>query len=205
MPRATNNDGSLAPLQYTDFGAGKCEIQTPCGCITLKILPDITDSKGALYQPDNAPGRSSPMTTYSYSEARTISTDLHFMITQFSDISDNLRSLRIIQSLVYPGPQSATAPFTPPPVVRFICGVLMDGIDGLCLVLKNYSVKYDPGVAWDVATFLPYRFSVNCNWEVVYSCNNLPTNKCIALGSDVFYPGDLSGLNPRSGFYTKDA
>jgi hypothetical protein len=81
----------------------------------------------------------------------------------------------------------------------------MDGTDGLCLVLKNYSVKYDPGVAWDVTTFLPYKFSISCSWEVVYACNKLPSNKCIALGSNVFYRGDVSRLNPSSGFYTKGA
>lgn len=203
MPRATNSNGSLAPLQYTNAGGGKCEIQTPCGCITLKILPEITDSKGALYTPDNAPGRSSPMTTYAYSEARTINTELFFMITQFSDIAENLKSLRILQNLVYPGGQSGIAPFTPPPVVRFQCGSLMDGPNGLCLVLKNYSVRYPTDVAWDGVTFLPYKFSVSCSWEVVYSCNNLPTNKCVALGSNVFYPGDLAGVNPFSQFYNK--
>ena len=205
MPRATNSNGSLAPLQYTGLGGGKCEIQTPCGCITLKILPDITDSKGATYAPDNAPGRTTPMTTYSHSEARTINTELHFMLTQFSVISVNLKSLRIIQNLVYPGNQSGAAPFTPPPVVRFICGSLMDGENGLCLVLKNYSVKYDPQVAWDATTFLPYKFSISCSWEVVYACNRLPTNKCIKLGSNVFYPGDVSGLNKYNSFYTKGA
>jgi len=192
MPRGTRVNGSLAPLQYADQGGGKCEIQTPCGCITLKILPEISDSKGAQYVNDPAPGRSSPMLTYAYSDARTISTELHFMITETQDIEDNLTAVRIIQNLVLPGPSSANAPFTPPPVVKFVCGVLMDGTDGLCLILKNYSIRYPTDVAWDSGTFLPYRFTISCNWEVVYPCNKLPTNRCIA-GGDVLFDGDQVG------------
>lgn len=201
MPRGTKNDGSLAPLQYKNEGGGNCEIQTPCGCITLNILPEITDAKGAQYVNDTAPGRSSPMLTYGYSEPRTINTDLHFMITKFEDIQNNIQSLRILQNLVYPGPQSGNAPYTPPPVVRFICGWLMDGPQGLCLVLKNYNVRYPTEVAWDVTTYLPYKFTVTCSWEVVYSCNNLPTNKCVNRGSDVFFPeeGDIN----KGFFYQK--
>jgi len=192
MPRGTKNDGSLAPLQYGD---AKCEIQTPCGCITLKILPDITDSKSATYVNDPAPGRSTPMLTYAYSDPRNISTELHFMTTTVQDINDNIKAIRIIQNLVLPGPQSGTAPFTPPPVVKFICGVLMDGFDGLCLVLKSYSIRYPTEVAWDISTFLPYRFTISCQWEAVYPCNKLPTNKCIA-GGDVLLRGDYVAGGP---------
>lgn len=204
MPRGTKNDGSLAPLQYVGIGAGKCEIQTPCGCITLKILPDITDSKSATYVNDPAPGRSSPMLTYAYSDPRTISTELHFMITKFQDIEDNIRAIRIIQNLVYPGPASGLAPFTPPPVVRFICGVLMDGEQGLCLILKSYNIRYPTDVAWDIVSFLPYRFSISCNWEVVYPCNKLPVNKCIDKDhpDEIFFPGDMFSEEGRD-YYTK--
>lgn len=204
MPRGTKNDGSLAPLQYESQGGGKCELQTPCGCITLKILPDITDSKGAQYVNDPAPGRSSPMLTYAYSEPRNITTEFHFMITKFEDIMENLKAIRIIQNLVYPGPPSGIVPFTPPPVVRFICGVLMDGIDGLCLVLKNYSIRYPTEVAWDVTTFIPYKFSISCSWEVVYPCNKLPVNKCIDKDSDIFFNGD-EDISPGSKFYRKNS
>jgi hypothetical protein len=202
MPRGTKNDGSLAPLQYADQGGGKCEIQTPCGCITLKILPDITDSKSATYVNEPAPGRSSPLVTYAHSDARTISTELHFMITKKEDIHENIRAIRIIQNLLYPGPASGITPFTPPPVVKFICGVLMDGNDGLCLVLKSYNIRYPTEVAWDAITFLPYKFSISCSWEVVYPCNKLPVNKCINKnsGDAIFFPGDDPG---DSDFYSK--
>ncbi len=203
MPRGTLNDGSLAPLQYVGVGGGKCEIQTPCGCITLKILPDITDSKSATYVSDPAPGRSSPMLTYAYSDPRTISTELHFMITKFEDIEENIRAIRIIQNLVLPGAASGLAPFTPPPVVRFICGVLMDGTEGLCLVLKSYNIRYPTDVAWDIVSFLPYRFSISCNWEVVYPCNKLPVNECcVGEKCNLLFPGDSFSQQGRS-FYTK--
>ena len=211
MPRGTRVNGALAPLQYENIQGGKCEIQTPCGCITLKILPDITDSKGATYINDPAPGRSSPMLTYAYSDPRAINTELHFMITEIEDIIDNIRNLRIIQNLVYPGPMSGIAPFTPPPVVRFICGSLMDGPQGLCLILKNYSVRYPTEVAWDVVTFLPYKFSISCTWEVVYPCEKLPTNKCIAGDSNVFFPGsdgtgsEVDNVQTSNPFYIKEA
>jgi hypothetical protein len=205
MPRGTKNDGSLAPLQYTSIGGGKCEIQTPCGCITLKILPEITDSKGAQYVNDPAPGRSSPMLTYAYSESRNINTELHFMITTFDDISENIRAIRIIQNLVYPGAGTGIAPFTPPPVIKFVCGQLLDGPDGLCMVLKSYNIRYPTEVAWDVKTFLPYKFSISCNWEVVYPCNKLPVNKCINRdsGDAILFPGDDFSPGEFPQFYQK--
>jgi hypothetical protein len=207
MPRATNQDGSLAYLNYTASGGGECKIVTPCGTICLKILPDITDSKTAQYVNEPIPGRSTPLISYAYSDPRTISTELHFMITKFSDIQENMRNLRIIQNLVYPGASAAAAPFTPPPVVKFVCGSLMDGGPasaggGVCLVLKSYSVRYDPGVAWDPTTFLPYRFTISCSWEVVYSCINLPSNRCVAGGfNNVFFPGDQPSQGNQ--FYQK--
>jgi len=203
MPRGTKNDGSLAPLQFANIGGGRCEIQTPCGCINLKILPDITDSKGAHYVGEPTPGRSSPMLTYAYSEPRSINTELHFMTTIFQDIPDNIRAIRIIQSLVYPGAASGIAPFTPPPVVRFICGTLLDGVNGLCLILKNYSIRYPTDVAWDVVSFLPYKFSISCSWEVVYPCNKLPVNKCINKDDTGYlYDGDDFSEEGRN-VYTK--
>jgi hypothetical protein len=203
MPRATNQDGSLAYLNYSQSnGGGDCKIFTPCGNICLKILPDITDSKTAQYVNEPIPGRATPLVSYAYSDPRTVSTDLHFMVTKFGDISENMRNLRIIQSLVYPGASASTAPFTPPPVAKFVCGSLMDGTGGLCLILKSYSVRYDPGVAWDPVTYLPYRFTISCSWEVVYSCINLPSNRCIAGQPDnIFFPGDQPSQGNQ--FYQK--
>jgi hypothetical protein len=186
MARGTESNGHLAVIP-------KCYFDTPCGRICLRILPDINDSKGANYIPENIPGRSSPIVTYAFSDARTISTELHFMITQSSDIIDNLRDLRIIQSLVYPTGPFGGAPFTPPPTVKFVCGQLMDGDHGLCLILRSYNVRYPTEVAWEKFTYLPYRFSISCNWEVVYACKDLPKNQCII--GDICSPH--SGIDPN--------
>jgi hypothetical protein len=129
-----------------------------------------------------------------------ITTELHFMTTTTEDINDNWRSIRIIQSLVYPGTATIDggAPFTPPPVIKFICGNLLsttkDGQpDGLCLILKSYSIRYPTNVAWDEETYLPYQFSISCNWEVVYACKNLPSNNCL-MQTPPCSPGDCEPI-----------
>jgi hypothetical protein len=186
--RATNSDGTLRTLE-------RCKIITPNGTVDLKILPDISDSKSASWASEPIFGRSSPMVTFSYSDARTIQTDLHFMITKCTDIKDNLKYLRILQSLVYPGKSTGDVPFTPPPVSKIICGHLLASqgdegkgcTDGVCVIMRNYNVRYPTDVAWDEndpngvsPSYLPYRFTLSCSWEVVYACKDLPTNNMIA-------------------------
>lgn len=176
MAQATKADGSLQELT-------KCRIITPFAApddvIRLKILPDLSMSKSSEYQSENIPGRSSPVVTYSHSSAKMITSELHFMTTTCQDIIDNLRYLRLLESLTYPGAAAGGAPFIPPPpVCKFICGKLL-GDSGQCVVLKSWSFRADPSVAWDVETYLPYKFSVSCQWECVYSCANLPTNSMI--------------------------
>lgn len=197
--RATEADGRLAILEH-------CRLTTPYGDVCLRILPEITDSKSATYANEPIIGRTTPMVTYSYSDPRTISTEFIFMITTCSDIEDNLRYKRIIESLVYPGDESANAPYTPPPVSQFKCGQLFarekdpcddedSAEDGVCVILKNYSIRYPTDVAWDAAdiggntpTYLPYRFSISCSWEVVYACRNLPTSNKIARQTKSWCP-----------------
>jgi hypothetical protein len=171
MAKATTATGELQEL-------AKCRIITPYGDIKLKILPEITDSKSANYVNETIIGRSNPVITYSHSEPRMISSDLHFMVTTCQDITDNLKYMRMIESLVYPGDPSDGSPYTPPPISKFYCGRLL-GDAGVCVVLKNYSVRFQGDVAWDVETYLPYRFTVTCQWEVVYACANLPTYQSI--------------------------
>ncbi len=171
MTKATAADGSLQELT-------KCRITTPFGTIRLKVLPAITDSKGANYQNESVIGRSAPVTNYSFSEPRIIQSELTFIVTKCEDILENLTSLRLIESLVYPGPASGGAPYTPPPVSKFVCGKLLGDL-GVCVVLKNYSVRFQDDVPWDAATYLPYKMTVSCSWEVVYACGDLPTNSQI--------------------------
>ncbi len=171
MAKATTAIGALQELV-------KCRIETPNGVIRLKILPEITDSKSAAYVNETIMGRSSPVTTFSHSEPRMINSELTFMVTICQDILDNLTYMRLIESLVYPGPAAGGAPYTPPPICKFYCGKLL-GDTGVCVVLKTYSVRIPTDVAWDVETYLPYRFTISCQWEVVYACKNLPTNNII--------------------------
>ena len=115
------------------------------------------------------------------------------MVTTCEDIEDNLKYLWLLESLVYPGDPNGSAPYTPPPVSKFMCGRLL-GDNGVCVVLKNYSVRFPTDVAWDADTYLPYRFSVSCQWEVVYSCKDLPTNCMIRHGGS--YKGTSSVCPP---------
>jgi hypothetical protein len=174
MARATDQYGRLQEL-------AKCRITTPYGTIRLKVLPKITDGKQANYVNETIPGRANPVVNYSHSEPRTISSELTFISTTCQDIYDNLSYLRLIESLVYPGPAAGGAPYSPPPVCKFTCGrLLSDGNnDSVCVVLKSYSVQFQDDVAWDLETYLPYRVTVSCQWEVVYACKDLPTNNFI--------------------------
>lgn len=171
MAKATNQFGALQELV-------KCRIETPFGMIRLKILPEISDSKSANYTNEPIMGRTTPLTNYSYSEPRTIQTDLTFAVTTCQDIEDNLTYLRLIECLTYPGDPRGSAPFTPPPICKMVCGKLL-GDAPLCVILKNYTVRWPVDVPWDVETYLPYRFTVGCQWEVVYACQNIPTNSMI--------------------------
>lgn len=179
MPRATEANGRLAILQH-------CKIITVCGTVCFRILPDITDSKSAVYSHETIIGRSNPVVVFSHSEPRQINAELHFMIMTCQDVGENLRNLNIIRSLVYPGGPEVDVPYTPPPVSKFKCGHLLDGPDGLCVILKSYSVRFPTDVAWDdndpnglTPTYLPYRFTISTNWEVVYACKDLPSNQLI--------------------------
>lgn len=170
------NDGSLAPIP-------SCTINIPsAGTIELNNLPDISDSKSAVYNNEAIIGRSFPLYTYSHSGDRSISIQLHFFVVDKNDAQKNLGYLRWLQSAVYPrdGGQNG-APFTPPPICQIKCGSLLAGnpqsgssSQPLCCVLQSYSVKFPTEVAWHEETFCPFRFDVDTSWLVVYTSNDLP-------------------------------
>ena len=176
MAVATNAKGALQVL-------AKCYISTVWGQINLKVLPEITDSKGANYSSETIQGRSNPLVNYSHSEPNNINTELTFIVTECQDIRDNIKYIAWIKSLVYPFGPSGGAPYAPPPISKFVCGRLF-GEKGLCVVLKNYSIRYPTDVPWDLETYLPYKVTISCQWEVVYSCKMLPTaTKIATLGA----------------------
>lgn len=154
--------------------------------IYARILPDISDSKSAQYSDEAIIGRSSPFKTYSHSENRTISWTSYFMVTEDIDIKRNLVDLRAIQSVTYP--RDDFQPYAPPPVCAIKCGSMFavdsDGNGSeLCVVLRSYAVKFPTDVSWDETTYLPYKFSVDMSWDVVYQSDNLPGYEKI-LGID---------------------
>lgn len=177
MPKATFTTSSLTPI--TD-----CYIDIPGAMrIVLDNLPEISDTKSANYADEIVIGRSSPIKTYSQSDNRTISMQLHFIISKPEDVEENLRKLRAIQSAAYPRNGEGNAPFIPPPVCKIKCGKLLAESEELCVILKNYSVKFPTEVSWVVSPragastdnfFTPMKFDVDTSWDVVYASSQLP-------------------------------
>jgi hypothetical protein len=169
--KATEKYGQLSLIP-------NCSLDIEGTEIKFYILPDISDSKAASYGEEPVMGRSFPVKTYSHSDNRVISMELHFIALKKSDIKENLDALRLIQSAVYPRDGLNGAPYRPPPICKIICGSIL-GDDGVCAILKNYSVKFDPNMVWDNETMLPYKFDVSTSWEVVYASSNLPGQESI--------------------------
>lgn len=169
MPKATLPSGDLVPIK-------DCYVYVPgYGQITLYALPDISDSKSAAYNDEAIIGRSFPLKTYSHSENRVISMQIHLYVRTKVDVFENLQILRALESATYPRDESGggNAPFIPPPVCRIKCGLLLAD-EPLCVVLKSYSVKYPTDVPWDKDTYTPWKLDVDTSWEVVYKSSELP-------------------------------
>ena len=201
-------------MKATNFGnlnpVDRCTIEIPLNgvgssqgdpnkyVLTMNNLPDITDTKSAVYNNEPIAGRSVPLYTYSHSGDRTISMQIHFFVVEEGDANRNLEALKIIQSAVYPcqDPADTTYPYTPPPVCKIKCGSLLASRQHhLCVVLQSYSVKFPTDVAWydedlldggmpnnndhysnrkTSSDYCPFRFDVDTTWLVVYSSEELP-------------------------------
>jgi hypothetical protein len=170
--KATTPTGKLQPIE-------KCYIIIPNSMgkdakIIMDNLPDISDSKSASYTDETAIGRSSPYKNYGYSENRSISMTIHFIVSGPGDTVANLERLRLIESAVYPRDSADQGmPFKPPPVCRIRCGDLLAKED-LCVILKSYSVKFPTDVSLDETNFCPFKFDVETTWEAVYKSSELP-------------------------------
>jgi len=181
MPKATTPSGDLIDLK-------ECYIIIPVGTgfqkFTLSSLPEISDSKSAAYTDEPIIGRSFPLKTYSHSENRVISMQIHLFVRQKADVYFNLQILRALQSCTYPRNDKTGigAPYIPPPICQIKCGRLLGDIS-LCVVLKSYSVKYPTDVPWDEDTYTPWKFDIDTNWEVVYKSSDLPgQDRILQLG-----------------------
>ena len=174
MPKATSRGGPLIALDgcYLEIPGASFKSNSR-GRITFDVLPDITDSKSATYNDATVIGRATPIKTYSHSDNRVISMQMHFIITEHCDIRDNLEYLRAIQSCVYPREGEGDAPYFPPVVCQLACGEIL-GTAPLCVICTTYSVKFQTDTAWDEPTFLPYVIDVDTTWHVVYTPQQLP-------------------------------
>ena len=180
---ATQADGTLNPLckcwmripNYDNsvFGSGD-------GKIILRVLPEISDSKTAAYNDEPIIGRSFPLKTFSHGENRVINMNCPFIVTTKQDISRNIADMKALESAVYPRDGVGNNPYQPPPVCELQCGSLLASKPPfhtpapICVVLRSYSVSFPGEVPWDQAFYLPYRFTINLQWEVVYISKDLP-------------------------------
>lgn len=142
--------------------------------IVMNNLPDISDTKSAVYNNEGIIGRSTPLYTYSHSGDRQISMQIHFFVVDQGSVEENLTNLNWIRSAVYPRESNDAVPFQPPPICRLKCGQLL-GDEELCVILQSYSVKFPTDVSWDVNTFVPFRFDVDTSWLTVYTSSDLPS------------------------------
>lgn len=169
MPLSTTPQGDLIPIE-------NCRLNIPnAGEIVMDNLPEISDSKSAVYNNEPIIGRSFPLYTYHYSADRVISMQMHFFIKTQADAAENIQKLRWIESATYPRPGAGGtgAPFIPPVICTLECGQLL-GDEPLCVILQQYSVKFPTEIAWDQETYCPYRFDVDTTWWVVYTSCELP-------------------------------
>lgn len=169
-------------MRATEKGSGKlqeipdCSISVPgFGEIRFNNLPDISDSKSVAYNDEPVIGRAVPLKTYSHSENRAISLTIHLLTLSRGDAVKNLKYLRALESCAYPRDGNSSLPFKPPPVCKIKCGSLL-GDDGVCVVMKNYSVRFPVDMPWDTRTqtYLPTKLDVETTWDVVYNSENLP-------------------------------
>lgn len=177
MALATNSNGKLNVIDKCKITIGDYEVK-------LKILPEITDSKRATYTDTTIIGRSFPIKTYSHSDNRVISMRLHFLAvnSQGGDIEDMISDLWAIESAVYPREGS---PYKPPPVCKIECGRML-GSEPLCAILESYNASFPTNVVWDDRYLVPYYFTLDTTWHVVYASDgtSMPyQNKILGDGS----------------------
>lgn len=172
MPNATIPSGILNEIE-------NCYISVPgYGPIKLNNLPEISDSKSAVYNDEPVPGRTMPLKTYSHSDNRTISMSLHFFVVKKEDIEDIIYKIRALESAVYPRKGDGSAPFYPPPICQVKCGRILSEQE-ICVILRSYSTRWPTDVAWDKESLVPFRVDIDLSWETVYASDELPNQDTI--------------------------
>jgi len=181
MPKATESN-VLTKLE-------NCYIMIPQLLNQEKIymnnLPEISDTKSANYADEIGMGRSTPFKTYVGSENRTITWKVNFFLESISGqgnqisngltAEDILRYIRCFEACVYPFTEERSVPYSPPPVCKLKCGLLLSELDeGISAVMKQYQVSYDTTVPWESKTYLPYKVTIDLTFDVVYDQTELP-------------------------------
>jgi hypothetical protein len=170
---ATDRSGKLRRL------SDRCFLQIGTAPkLYFNNLPDLGDSKSASYNDEAVIGRSTPIKTYANSDNRSISLSITLIVQKQVDCKNNIATLRLIQSAVYPRPGSAGAPYFPPVLCQIQCGDLLSK-DPVCCVMKDYNVKFPTDVPWDRETMCPYRMEISMSFEQVYASSNLPNQNLI--------------------------
>lgn len=179
--KATNISGALNTIENCELiipSVPQILNGTKAGQIVFKSLPDISDSKSAVYNDEQIPGRSSPIKTFSHGENRSISVTASFYVIEEVDELRNLDILAAIRGAVYPMDRDKSMPYFPPPICKLKCGRLLSK-GYLCVVMKSYSVKFDTSVPWGLKTYLPYKLEISMEFDVVYSSKSLPGSETI--------------------------
>lgn len=170
MPKATTPRGTLIPIN-------DCWIEIPnFGKIIMNNVPEVGDSKAAVYNAEPIIGRSSPVHTYHYSDTRIINLTIHLYIVEKLDAFKNLRIKRAIESCLYP--RDGGSVFVPPPICQIKIGQFL-ATSPLCVSLLNCNTRSPSDVAWDKETLCPYKMDIDMTWWKVYNSPDLPSQSRI--------------------------
>jgi hypothetical protein len=141
--------------------------------IDLNILPDFNDSKQASYNDESIPGRSFPFKSFNAGETRTISFTIYFLSTSDEELTKNITYKRLLESATYPRDNESTGLSMPPPICQINCGELF-GDNTTDVILRRYATKYPRDVVWNQIKMVPYYFTMDTEWDVVYANSDLP-------------------------------
>ena len=164
-----------------------CYIKVNDIIIFMKVLPDIQDQKDASFGEEIGIGRSMPIKTFGSGGNRTISWGITFIAETEAEAINNIVHMRLLQSCTYPRNFSGySLPYAPPTILKIRCGDLLSSSNPanpereLCVVLKNYNVKFPKESPWMDTTYIPYKFEMNLSFDAVYATDNLPGQERIA-------------------------
>lgn len=177
--KATSAGGSLLTIE-------DCYIEIPIGdvvkTIYLNNLPEITIAKTSQFNDEVVQGRATPIKTYSHSDNKVITMQLHLISNSANEMRNNIENLRALESALYPrSGLGMNLAYRPPPVCFIKCGEIF-GKSGICVLLTSFSARMPTDLVWDRTTLLPRKVDVDLQWHAVYKPNNLPNQEKIFKG-----------------------